>query len=138
MKAVVVLDSSALLAFLYGEAGRGKVEQLLMQAADERVDVRLHRLHLGEVYYTFHRKAGESSAEAMVEDVQHLPIRLEDRISPVLMREAARLKTSYRISYADAYAVGLARVRRATLVSCDRRELGPLEAAGVASIRWIR
>ena len=101
MAAVFVLDSSALLAFLYGEAGHERVAQLLTTAGD-RTALRLHRIHLGEVYYLFYRKGGETLAEEMLTDVRQLPIILEDRVSPALMREAGRLKASYRLSYADA------------------------------------
>ncbi len=132
-----VLDSSALLAFLYGEPGHERVAGLLTTAG-ERTALRLHRIHLGEVYYLFYRKGGETLAEEMLADVRQLPIILEDRVSPALMREAGRLKASYRLSYADAFAAGLARVRHGTLVSADRREFGPVETAREVSVSWVR
>ena len=135
---VFVLDTSALLAFLYGERGRDQVENLLIRAAGGRLTVRLHRIHLCEVYYLFHRKGGEKPAEAMVDDVRKLPIRIEDRVSPALMREAGKTKAVYRVSLADAFAVGLAKLRNAILVSCDHNELEPLEAAGVIHVLWAR
>jgi predicted nucleic acid-binding protein len=134
---VFVLDSSALLAFLYGEPGHQRVAELLTTAGDRMV-LRLHRIHLGEVYYVFYRKGGERLAEEMLADVRQLPIILEDRVSPALMREAGRLKASYRLSYADAFAAGLARLRHGTLVSADRREFGPVEAAREVSVSWVR
>lgn len=137
MASTFVLDSSALLAFLYGEQGREQVEELLATAGN-RTFVRLHRIHLGEVYYIFYRKGGERRAEEMLDDVRRLPILLEDRVSPVLMREAGRIKASYPLSYADAFAAGLARVRNGVLVSADRQEFGPLESAGEVSVAWVR
>jgi predicted nucleic acid-binding protein len=134
---VFVLDSSALLAFLYGEPGHEGVAELLAAAGD-RTALRLHRIHLGEVYYLFYRKGGETLAEEMLADVRQLPIILEDRVSPALMREAGRLKASYRLSYADAFAAGLARVRHGMLVSADRREFEPVEAAREVSVSWVR
>ncbi len=132
-----VLDSSALLAFLYGEPGHQRVAELLTTAGDRTV-LRLHRIHLGEVYYLFYRKGGETLAEEMLTDVRQLPIILEDRVSPALMREAGRMKASYRLSYADAFAAGLARVRQGTLVSADRREFVPVETAREVSVSWVR
>ncbi len=128
-----VLVSGALLTFLYGEPGHERVEELLTTAG-ARMVLRLHRIHLGEVYYLFYRKGGEMLAEEMLTDVRQLPIILEDRVSPALMREAGRLKASHRLSYADAFAAGLARVRRGTLVSADRREFGPVETAREVSV----
>ncbi len=138
MVAVFVLDASALLAFLYGERGRERVIGLFLSAVGDRATIRLHRIHLGEVYNVFYRKGGESVAEAMLQDVHQLPMTMEDRISPALMREAGRIKASYRLSYADAFAVGLTRVRRGTLVSADREEFGPVEAAAEISVHWVR
>jgi predicted nucleic acid-binding protein len=138
MAPVFVLDSSALLAFLYGERGHAQVQELLMKAALSRVTVRLHRLHLGEVYYVFYRKGGERVAETMLDDVGQLPVVVEDRVSPALMREAGRIKASYRLSYADAFAVGLARIRKGTLVSADRHEFAPIESAAEIAITWVR
>ncbi len=128
-----VLVSGALLTFLYGEPGHERVEELLTTAG-ARMVLRLHRIHLGEVYYLFYRKGGEMLAEEMLTDVRQLPIILEDRVSPALMREAGRLKASHRLSYADAFAAGLARVRRGTLVFADRREFGPVETAREVSV----
>ncbi len=133
-----VLDTSALLTFLYDEPGRDRVEALFLRAVDGRAAVRLHRIHMGEAYYVLYRKGGEATSEAMVDDVQRLPIIVEDRVSPILMREAAKIKASYRLSYADAFAAGLAKVRGGTLVSGDRNEFGPLEAAAVIPVLWVR
>ncbi len=138
MPALFVLDSSALLAMLYGERGGGRVAALLQRAADGDAGVRLHRIHLGEVYYVLYRKGGERAAEAMVGDIRRLPISLDDRVSPALMREAGRIKASYPMSYADAFAAGLARVRGSTLVSADRAEFESVEAAAEVPMLWVR
>ncbi len=133
-----VMDSSALLAFLYGERGRDRVEDLLVKAADGRCSVRLHRIHVCEVYYVLFRKGGENAAETMLRDIRSLPTRIEDRVSPALLRETGRIKASYRLSFADAFAAGLAKVRDAALVSCDHREFEPLETAGEIRVLWTR
>lgn len=133
-----VLDTSALLTFLYDEPGRDRVDAILLRAVDGEAAVRLHRIHMGEAYYILYGKGGEETAETMVEDVQQLPITIEDRVSPALMREAAKIKASYKVSYADAFASGLAKIRRGTLVSADRSELAHLESAAVIEVLWVR
>lgn len=133
-----VLDSSALLAYLNREDGWEQVRALLEKALHEEVEVLLHHIHLGEIYYAFYRKAGAPRAEEVLGDVRQLGIRLQDRIPLRLLREAGRIKASYKLSYADAFAVSLARLRQARLVSCDRRELKPLEAAGEVMVLWVR
>lgn len=138
MAEVYVLDSSALLTYLSGERGWETVARLLEKALDGEATLLLHYIHLGEIYYTFYRRAGPARAEEVLADVQQLEIVFQDRFSLGLLREAGRIKASYRLSYADACAVGLARLRRARLVSCDRRELEPLEIAGEVNIFWVR
>jgi len=49
-----------------------------------------------------------------------------------------RLKGHYRIAYADAFAVALARLRRTRLVTTDRDELAPLERLGEVRCLWLR
>jgi len=93
---------------------------------------------LGKCTTSSIERVGGSLAEEMLTDVRRLPIILEDRVSPALMREAGRLKASYRLSYADAFAAGLARVRHGTLVSADRREFGPVGTAREVSVSWVR
>lgn len=134
MPEVYVLDSSALIAYFNAESGAERVRELLRQAARNHSQLYMHHVHVGEVYYAFWRRAGETKAETVLADIRRFPIILKDRISLGLLREAGRLKASYKLSYADALAVGLARLQQARLVSCDRRELEPLEAMGEVTI----
>lgn len=138
MAPTFILDSSALLAFLYDERGREQVESLLHMAAEERATVRVHRIHLCEVYYILHRKGGEQAAEQMLKDLRGLPVRIDDRVSPALVREAGKIKASHRLSLADAFAAGLAKVREGTLVTSDRREFEALAATGEVPVQWTR
>jgi len=138
MAEVYVLDASALIAYLDGEPGGERVRALIAQAETGEVELQLHALQVGEIYYIFYRRAGFSRAEEVLKDLRGFAIRLQDRISLGLLKEAGRIKASYRLSYADAFAVGLARLRGAQLVSCDHRELEPLEAAGEVMMLWVR
>jgi predicted nucleic acid-binding protein len=138
MPEVYVLDSSALLTYLNKERGWQSVAKLLTRMLSDEADVLLHHIHLGEIYYVFYRRAGKARAEEVLADVQHIGIKLQDRVPLALVREAGRIKASYQLSYADALVVGLARWRGARLVSCDRRELEPLEAAGEVAMLWVR
>lgn len=133
-----ILDSSALLALLNRERGSEQVESLLQTAAEGRTTVRLHRIHLCELYYILYRKGGEQVAEQMLKDVQGLPVRIEDRISPLLLRETGKIKASHRLSLADAFAAGLAKVREGILVTSDHREFEALATTGEVQIQWVR
>lgn len=43
---------------------------------------------------------------------------------------------SYPVSYADAFATGLARLGEATLISCNCRELAPLMGSAGGNYPW--
>jgi PIN domain nuclease of toxin-antitoxin system len=59
----VVLDASAVIAFLKGEPGAEVVEGYFRP---EMHSLYMHALNMCEVYYDFLRAAGEASAESAV------------------------------------------------------------------------
>jgi hypothetical protein len=61
----VVLDASAMIAFLRGEPGSDVVERYF---GPETHNLYAHALNLCEVYYDFLRAADEASAEGAVRD----------------------------------------------------------------------
>jgi predicted nucleic acid-binding protein len=75
-------------------------------------------INWGEVYYITLREAGHERAE----EVAHLITTLPIQIIPAdleLTKEAAKLKASKKMSYADCFAAALAKLRRAELVTGD-------------------
>jgi ribonuclease VapC len=65
----------------------------------------------------------------------NLPVRIID-VNQSLTHEAARLKATYPISYADCFAAALARRLAATVITGDREFLA-LERDGVVGLTWI-
>lgn len=115
---VYVLDSYALPAYFQAESGGPDVRALLEAARDQTATLTLSLMNAGEMYYIMRRQQGSERAEAMLDDLRALPITFapatEDRIFA-----AARLKAEYSMSYADAFAAGLAIELGATLVTGD-------------------
>ena len=132
------LDSSAILAYYYREPGWQRMVRLFTSAGHGRDDLTMHAVNAGEVYYVAYRDSGEARARQVLTHLRNLPLRLQHRISIDLLREAGRLKATYPIAYADAYAVALARLSGGRLVTCDRSELSPLEARGEVHCLWLR
>ena len=62
----VVLDASAVIAFLRGELGADLVEK---HFGSETHNLYMHALNLCEVYYDFLRAAGQGSADSAIQDV---------------------------------------------------------------------
>ena len=129
-----VLDSWALLAWLFDQPAAAHV-QTLLQRAEEGLDNRLTMswMNVGEVYYMASRKLGPEAADDFLNRLPSLPLRLvvpeqEDFIA------AAKLKASRRISYADGFAAALTISQGGTLVTGDP-ELAAM--ADVLAVEWI-
>jgi predicted nucleic acid-binding protein len=72
----------------------------------------------GEVYYQVARRFGETKAQEIEQLIQTLPITLVEA-DKELTREAARIKTTKPMAYADCFAVALARLKKAELYRGD-------------------
>jgi len=94
----VVLDASALIAFLRGEPGADVVEGYF----GPENSLYVHALNLCEVYYDFLRAAGEVTAENAIQEILLLGVREHSDMSPAFWRSAGKLKADYRrVSLAD-------------------------------------
>jgi PIN domain nuclease of toxin-antitoxin system len=132
----VVLDASALIAFLRGEPGADVVERHFERQAHS---LYVHALNLCELYYDFFRAAGEASAESAVQDILLLGVRERNDMTPDFWRAVGKLKAEHRrVSLADCCALALAGSLGATLLSADRHELEPLARASVCLVEFIR
>ena len=115
-----VLDSWAVLAFLKGEPAGEEVGELLKSAAHGRVRLLMCVVNWGEVYYSLLKAGGREAAESAVGDLSRMPIELFPVDADLeLVRKAAEYKAACRMSYADAFAAGLARLKKAVLVTGD-------------------
>ena len=128
-----VLDSYALLAYFQAEAGGPAVLALLEAARDGQVRLYLSLINAGEMYYLMHRQKGAAQAESLLKDLHDLPILIcpatDERVWA-----AARLKATFPISYADAFAAALSQELNATLVTGDP-EFDSLATA--VNILWL-
>lgn len=77
-------------------------------------------------------------AQETYAEIKQLPIRFEDRISDQMVYQIGDVKTRFRISYADAFAVTQAILSNAELITTDHKEFEPLEKAGIVKISWLR
>jgi PIN domain nuclease of toxin-antitoxin system len=132
----VVLDASAMIAFLRGEPGSDVVERYF---GPETHNLYAHALNLCEVYYDFLRAADEASAEGAVRDILLLGVRERNDMASDFWRSVGKLKAEHRrVSLADCCALALAGGLGAVLLSADRHELEPLAHASVCPVEFIR
>ena len=131
-----MLDSWALLAFFQDERGADAVEQLLAKAESGRLRLLLCVVNWGEIYYSTMRKVSREAAEQTVAAIAEMPIEIVSVAEDlVLVRQAAIFKATKRLSYADAFAGALAKLKNAELITGDR-EFKELD--GEIKIAWLR
>jgi predicted nucleic acid-binding protein len=127
----LVIDSWALLEWLLGEPGAPKVRKLLDQAADQH-QLLMSWINVGEVIYMLVRKRSQKASEDFLTGLPSLPIRLVLPTADCFVR-AARIKSKFKLSYADAFAVDLAVQEQAGIVTGDPE----IAALSLAKIVWV-
>jgi len=105
-----VLDACALIALFNDEEGADTVAGLIARAAD--------------------------GAETVLESIYASPIIVLHNVSRDIIRDAARFKTTYSMSLADAFAAATAKSLGAVFVTKDG-EMKEAENAGEFSAMWL-
>jgi predicted nucleic acid-binding protein len=120
--AVKVLDSWALIAFFEDEPAAEHVEQLLVKAESGVHKLFLCVVNWGEIYYSTMRDVSREAAEQIAKEMSGLTIEIVgvDDKNLELVRQAAVYKATRKISYADAFAAALAKIKNAELITGDR------------------
>jgi ribonuclease VapC len=134
MPAAPVLDSFALLAFLRGEAGDDQVAALLEKAGARDLPVQMTEVNYAEVKTIVVRKDGADRWEEIARELPTLPIEFQP-VTRQLADIAADIKAGYKLSLADAFAVALAKQKKAELVTGDP-EFKSVE--GEIKILWLK
>jgi uncharacterized protein with PIN domain len=92
--------------------------ELFEKAVESSKPLLMCIVNWGEVYYQVARRFGETKAQEIEQLIQTLPITLVEA-DKELTREAARIKTTKRMAYADCFAVALARLKKVELYIGD-------------------
>lgn len=128
-----VLDSYAILAYLFGERGHDKVVTVLERAADSSKNVLIAAPNWAEVCYQVERKSGPAKWAQVREKLLALPIEIVP-VDQELAEAAGAIKAQKRMSLADCFAAALAKGRKADLYTGDK-EFEAVE--GEIKIVWI-
>ena len=114
-----VLDTFAIVAFFRNEKGGDEIEKLLLQALDAKEDLYMCSYNTGEVYYSIWRKNGKEIADECLKKLLQFDITI---IEPDLQLtvEAAIIKATHKLSFADAHAAALALHLNAILITGDK------------------
>lgn len=136
---IYVMDASAMVAYLRGEAGADIVETALLEALlDPASQCVAHSINLCEVFYTVHRDKGESAAADALNDLFAADIIERADFDQTFWQDAGRLKAKGKVSLADCFALTLTTRTGGTLLTSDHHELDRIAALGTHSISFIR
>jgi len=113
-----VLDSFAVLAFLFQEPGHEKVVDLLEKAAAADQAVLIAAPNWAEVRYQVERKVGLSRWEEARAKLLGLPIEIV-AADQELAEQAGELKATRKMSLADCFCAALAKEKKADLYIGD-------------------
>lgn len=128
-----VFDSFALIAYSRGEKGAEIVAEIIDYGLNERAELYLCVVNWGEVYYITLRNFDIKRAELFRTTLAKYPITIVEA-NKELTLQAAQYKAFNKMSYADAYAAALSKMKKATLVTGDK-EFKSLE--NEIKISWI-
>lgn len=118
MSSVVVLDSSAVLAYLRDEPGADDVERVLLEAEASDTQHLMTSVNWAEVLYIAARRFELEDVAPAVAAVDQLPIGVVDAKRGLAL-QAARLKHTYGLGLADGFAAALALLLDAPLLAKD-------------------
>ncbi|MBU1908581.1 MAG: type II toxin-antitoxin system VapC family toxin [Verrucomicrobia bacterium] len=127
------MDSFALLAYLGGESGAQIVRTVLEYGQAHKGSLFLSVINLGECMYIIEGEQGLEAAHKALAAMMQLPIEIVladyDRTLA-----AAHVKANHKLSFADAFAIALAREKQATVITGDPEFE---QAKHLISIEWL-
>jgi predicted nucleic acid-binding protein len=133
-----VLDANALIALLQDEPGAEKVSEVLNAAYKGEAEIIMHKANFIEVYYDAYRYRGKEQADLMLVEVKKQPIHINAGITDEIFTEAGRLKATYKVSFADTFALAQAIVFCGALLTSDHHEFDVIEGNENIEFAWIR
>jgi predicted nucleic acid-binding protein len=129
----IVLDASAVMTFFENRSGADKVEELITLAVAGKRELFMSVVNWGEVFYSVWRAHGQQAAAKVASEVGQLPIEVVNA-DLELTRVAASFRAEHKLPYADCFAVGLAQLKKAEVLTSDRDFLAVGHRVNIAMI----
>jgi predicted nucleic acid-binding protein len=127
-----VVDSWALLAWIFDEPAAARVEAMLVDAAAGRAELALSWINAAETFYILAKRSSLRAAEEFLARLPSLPIRVElpDERGVIA---AARIQAGNRVAFGDAFAMALAEELDAAVITGDEE----IRRCRVVPVEWI-
>ena len=138
MSEVFICDACALIALLAGEPGAEKVKDLIQDAIDGRIALKINQINLLEVYYHVINTYDQNEANKMLMKLKEYPIEIIIGLSDEVFKEAGRIKSKYKIPLGDSIVVADCLIRSGILVTSDHSDFEEIEKLEKIKIKWFR
>ena len=112
-----VLDANAVYRYFIKGPGIETLDRIFAQAQRSEAALAISVINRGEALYVLAKRVGMLAAIETFRTLAHFVESVE--VGEQLATEAATLRFSYRLGYADCFAATLAIRRNATLVTAD-------------------
>jgi len=133
-----LLDACALIALFNEEPGADIVAELLTKEETGGDRLFITSVQILEVFYDRVRIKGREYADNFLEKMYNSKIIILPEIPREVIYDAGIYKTTYSMSLGDTILAATARYIGATIVSCDHKELDPIEKNEHIPFLWIR
>ncbi|MFN2493996.1 MAG: type II toxin-antitoxin system VapC family toxin [Pyrinomonadaceae bacterium] len=100
------------------EPSAGKIADIIADAHEDKVPLLMSVVNAGEVWYIIARRTSEADADRSIRELKQLGIEWVDADWDIV-HEACRFKAKHKMSFADCFAVALAKQTKALLLTGD-------------------
>ena len=138
MKDIYILDACALIALLAGETGAENVKNLIQEAIDKKIIVKINQINLLEVYYHVCKIYDQNEANKALKKIKEFPIEIIIGLNESVFNEAGRIKYTYKIPLGDSIVVAECIIGNGILVTSDYNDLAKFEKRENIKISWFR
>ena len=138
MNNIYILDACALIAFLADETGSDKIEEIIQNAIDEKVILKINQINLLEVYYFIFNLYGQNEANRALEKIMEFPIEIKIGLNEDGFKVAGRIKSKYKIPLGDSIAAAECIIENGILVTSDHNDFEKVADTEIIKINWFR
>ena len=134
-----ILDACALIAYYANEEGADVVQDLIVNAYNGELQLLISRVNLLEVFYDIYKSKGRADAVNFLQTVINFPMKIINTIEDDVFINAGRLKSSYRISLADAVFLSETMNNKDRIgVTADHHEFETVKNSENINLLWFR
>ena len=138
MNNIFILDACSLIALLVGEKGAENIKDIIQDAIDGKITVKINQINLLEVYYFTINNYGQDEANRMLKRIKEFPIEIINGLADDVFIEAGRIKSKYKIPLGDSIVVAECLIGNGTLVTSDHADFEKIKVAENIKIYWFR